>query len=460
LILVFIFSNIKKTKKEIQLPLSNNIIKISTSIFAFGVLVIGVLIIFVYPPSGVDEREENPITRIYFADNISSGHQKLIDRFNQEFQGKIEVVPVNLPFNKFSTNERKELLARSLRSKSNRIDVFAVDLIWVPRFARWCQPLDSYFTSKERNQIINYALESCYFQGQLVAMPLYIDVGMMYYRRDIIQTLPDAPAIEQQLRQSITWDEFIQLSQRFSHLNNPFYFFMADNYEGLICSFVEGIASQNQTMFSGDSVQLNTPEARKSLQLLVDLVHKYKITPVAVTKYDEFQCYFHALKTDGLFLRGWPGLRRHFRQIVADTSKIHFLEEAALPHFSGGRPAFVFGGWNLMISKFSANKAAAIQFLKFTQRQESQKMMLQEGGYLPIIHAVYQDSLLLAQVPDLQFCRSLLDQGVHRPFHVDYTKISDIISYYLNLAIAKEISVAAALEGATNAINTKQVIIK
>jgi len=440
------------------LPLSKNIIKVFTSLFAFGALAIAVLIIFIYP-SGVDESEKNPVPRIYFADNISTGHQKLIDRFNQEFQGKIEVVPVNLPFNKFSTNERKELLARSLRSKSNRIDVFAVDLIWVPRFARWCQPLDSYFSSRERSQIINYALESCSFQGHLVAMPLYLDVGMMYYRRDLIRALPDASVIEQRLRQSMTWDEFIQLSQRFSP-DQPFYFFMADNYEGLICSFVEGLASQHQTLFAGDSVQLNTPEARKALQLLVDLVHKYQISPVGVTKYDEFQCYLHALKTNGLFLRGWPGLKRHFRQIVEDTSKVQFLEEAALPHFSGGRPAFIFGGWNLMVSKFSSNKAAAIQFLKFTQRQENQKMMFQTGGYLPINHAVYQDSAFLAQEPDLRFCRSLLDQGVHRPFLVDYTKISDIISYYLNLAIAKEISVSEALERATRAIHTKQVIIK
>lgn len=441
------------------MPFSKNIIKVFTSLFAFGALAIAVLIIFIYPPSGVDESEKNPVTRIYFADNISAGHQILIDRFNQEFQGKIEVVPVNLPFNKFSTNERKELLARSLRSKSNRIDVFAVDLIWVPRFARWCQPLDSYFTSRERSQIMKYALESCFFQGQLVALPLYLDVGMMYYRRDLIRTLPDAAAIEQRLRQSMTWDEFIQLSQRFSS-DQPFYFFMADNYEGLICSFVEGLASQHQTLFADDSVQLNTPEARRALQLLVDLVHKYKISPPGVTKYDEFQCYFHALKTNGLFLRGWPGLKRHFRQIVEDTSKVQFLEEAALPYFSGGRPAFVFGGWNLMISKFSSNKAAAIQFLKFTQRQENQKMMFQTGGYLPVNLLVYQDSAFLAQEPDLQFCRSLLDQGVHRPFLVDYTKISDIISYYLNLAIAKEISVTEALERATSAIHTKQVIIK
>ncbi|MCB9069591.1 MAG: hypothetical protein H6629_17535 [Calditrichae bacterium] len=72
----------------------------------------------------------NTATQIYFVDNISQAHSELINRFNAEYSGRIEVVPVDLPFEKFSTNERKQLLAKSLRSKSDRIDVFAIDLIW------------------------------------------------------------------------------------------------------------------------------------------------------------------------------------------------------------------------------------------------------------------------------------------------------------------------------------------
>lgn len=85
------------------------------------------------------------MVKLYYVDNISETHQRLIDRFNQRYAGRIEVIPVNLPFSKFSTNERKEILARSLRSKSERIDVFAVDIIWTQRFAKWSHPLDAYF---------------------------------------------------------------------------------------------------------------------------------------------------------------------------------------------------------------------------------------------------------------------------------------------------------------------------
>ncbi|MDW7679872.1 MAG: extracellular solute-binding protein, partial [bacterium] len=398
--------------------------------------------------------------KIYFADNISPAHQQLIDRFNNEYRGKIEVVPINLPFAKFSTNERKELLARTLRSNSSRIDVFSVDIIWVPRFTRWSHPLDDYFSQQDRDKLLKYPLQSCYYENRLMAIPFYTDIGVMYYRQDIISSLPDGAEIEQKLKASITWQEFINLSRRFSHQNNPFYLFAADNYEGLICSFVEGIASQNQSLFDSQSQRLNTTAGKKSLQLLVDLIHKYQMTPEIVTKYDEFQCYLHALKYDGIFLRGWPGFLRHYRTEMEDTSKFQFLKMAPLPHFKGGQPAFVFGGWNLMISKHSSKKDEAMKFIKFTQLPENQKMMFQQGGYLPIINSIYQDTLFLDQEPDLKFYRGLMERGIHRPYMVDYTKISDILSYQLHLAIKKQQSVSNALEQASSLIQSKQVLIE
>ena len=106
-------------------------------LIGFLVVVIIALVFFWFTPADINLKSDNHITEIYFADNISIAHQALIDRFNLEYKNKIKVIPINLPFTKFSTNERNELLARTLRSNSSRIDVFSVDLIWVPRFAIW-----------------------------------------------------------------------------------------------------------------------------------------------------------------------------------------------------------------------------------------------------------------------------------------------------------------------------------
>jgi len=424
------------------------------------VMIFIIIIVMLLIPADIQVNNDNHVSRVYFADNISIAHQELINRFNKEHEGEIEVIPVDLPFQKFSTNERKELLARSFRSRSNRIDVFAVDVIWVPRFARWCEPLDDHFSQEEIDGIIKDILFSCYYNDTLYAVPHYNDIGMMYYRRDLLEALPDAEHIKRRLSESITWEEFIELSTKFDKDKNPFYLYAADNFEGLICSFLEGLAGLNQSVFEGDSLQLNTPGSRKTLQLLVDLVHKYKMTPSVVTKYDEFECYIEALKSDAVFLRGWPGLLRHYKDFLDGGDKFQYFEKSKLPHFKNGNPAFILGGWNLMLYKFSSKKNEALKFIKFALREENQKLFYDMGGYLPVKQSVYDDSAYCRKEPDLLFYSQLLKSGVHRPYLVDYTKISDIISYYVHLAIKNEISVSEALKQATALVNANYVLIK
>lgn len=402
----------------------------------------------------------SPVKKIYFADNIYTAHSKLINRFNEKYKGEIEVMPINLPFSKFSTNERKELLARSLRSNSERLDIFTVDLIWVPRFARWAENLNTDFSIREREKIEPFALESCYFEDNLVAIPFYIDIGLLYYRSDIIEKLPNSSKIIEKLKQSISWEEFIGLRNKLPEYQNKLYLFPANNYEGLVCSFMELVLSQDPDIFESEYIDMNTAPVRKSLQLLVDLVNKYRITPPEVLEYDEFKCYLYAVKHQVPFVRGWPGFKRHYRPIIQDTITLEKYEHAALPHFEGTRPLSVYGGWNLMVPVASTNKKEAITFIKFILEPDNQKMMYEEVGYVPINSEVYSDSAFVRKHPLLLYYRELLNRGIHRPKMTNYTKISDIISYYANLAIKQEISVEKALLNCTADINNDWVVIK
>lgn len=415
------------------------------------------IFIFVMTPAGISEADTEKATKIYFADNISAAHQKVIALFNDKNRGSIEVVPVNLPFAKFSTNERKQLLTRSLRSKGTRIDIFAVDLVWVPRFVKWAEPLAQYFSPQEQKAFLPYALKSCFFGQTLVGVPLYIDIGVMYYRKDQLTVLPNHAALEQKLKKSITWDEFIQLGSRLAPPGKAFYLFPADSYEGLICCFVENISSENGALIQGDSLRVNTPQARRALQLLVDLVGKYNVTPAAVTAYKEIDVYEDALAHDAIFFRGWPGNLRGYENRY--LGKIRNIEVAALPHFAGAKPAAVFGGWNLMISKDSDKKAAAVKFIKFATSKEMQQVIYEEMGYLPANQKVYDDTAFYNRHPDLKYFRQLLEHGVHRPALVEYTKISDILSFYANKAIKREISVERALQSAEEMIRAQKVLI-
>lgn len=429
-----------------------------TNLFIISVLIACLaLFVLVLAPADPSESDADTVTRIHFADNISAAHRKLIERFNEKYRGEIEVVPVDLPFNKFSTNERKQLLTRSFRSKTTRIDVFAVDLVWVPRFVKWAEPLSSHFTAAERSDFLPYALESCYFDSVLVSVPFYIDIGLMYYRKDILQKLPDYSAIEKKLQASVTWEEFVHFSRRPELAQHPFYLFPADNYEGLVCSFVEATNSQGAPLFTGDSLRLNTLPALRALRLLVNLVNQYRVTPPLVTEYKEIEVYEYALAQDAIFFRGWPGNLQGYRANFRE--KIDNIGVAALPHFERAAPASIFGGWNLMISKDSEKKAQALKFLKFITSKEMQQMMYEEMGYLPANRRVYEDDDYFASHPELRYMHTLLEQGTHRPALVEYTKISDILSFYIKKAIKLELPPEQALQRAQEAIRSEKVLV-
>ncbi|MGE5497950.1 MAG: extracellular solute-binding protein, partial [Syntrophothermus sp.] len=386
------------------------------------------------------------VTKIYFADHISDVYQKVIDEFNEKYKGKIEVIPVHLPFEKFTTNERKELLTRYLRTKSDRIDVFSVDQIWVPRFAKWGTPFETIPNPVSPDSLLNTALKSCYYNGRLVAAPLYIDVGLMYYRKDILSSFKDPEKLDSRIRSSLTWDEFIRLSHSLSgNRQKPYYVFQADDYEGLVCNFLELLAAQGKNLYDdGGKLQLNTPEAHKALQLLIDLVHKYKLSPQSVSEFRDHNSELYFIQNDGLFFRGWPSFLRDARRDFGNSDKIASIGLAPLPHFPGFKPVSTLGGWNVMISKFSSKKEESMEFIKFLVSRSVQMKLYQEGQYLPVNVNIYNDSLSLNEQKDLKFFHSLITSGVYRPALENYTKISDVISYFLYLAVKNEISAETA----------------
>ena len=432
----------------------------SIIVLAGIVTVLTAALLYVLGPSLIPASLSVEGTKVYFADRISPAHRKIIDRFNELHRGRIEILPVDLPFDKFSTNERKELLARSLRSRSDKLDLFSVDLIWVQRFARWCEPLDRYFPPEQRKDLIPVALESCFYETTLVAMPLHIDIGLMYYRQDLLRSLPDAAAVEDRWRASISWPEFIGLQRRLKYTGKPYYIFQGDEFEGLVCNYLELVRGQDPGAVSSTKIDLSSVAARSALQMLVDLVYTEKMSPLRVTEFDEPRSYTFMLDSNAVFVRGWPNFVENFRATYPDTSRLIHVRKAALPHFGGQPPTSVFGGWNLMLSKFSTRKAEALEFIRFVETKEAQQILYESDGFLPVTNAIYSDSLYMGTHPDLGYYHKLLSRGFHRPALVDYTRISDILSHYVRRAILRELSVDEALRQASEMIRANRVLLK
>jgi len=391
--------------------------KNTTLLSGATIVAVGAMVLFFFFPIKKFFAIGDSPVELYYADHISNAHQEVIDRFNEEYKDQIKVVPVDLPFSKFSTNELKEMLARSLRSKSERLDVFSVDVIWVPRFAKWAYALDKHFNQESLNALNRTALESCYYDEKLVTMPIYIDVGILYYRRDLLRRFKDYEDIEKNLEQCITWDDFISLGKRWQQYNLPYFVFPADNFEGFICLFLETISEQqNKLIFEGDSINLDQPDVKRGLKLLHDMIHKWQFTPQVVTDFNENQCLNYALDNDALFVRGWPGYRFNFDGPPANYEKLQQLVEIPVPHFPGEEKSGVYGGWNLMISKFSKKKKEALEFISFIQQERQQMIFFEKSGYFPVLNSIYQNSEFIRQNPEITYCNELLKTGRHRPF--------------------------------------------
>lgn len=396
--------------------------------------------------------------QIFYADRITTAHKILIDNYNKINQGKVKVVPIDFPNFDFSTNERKEVLARSLRGTGDGIDLFAVDLIWVQRFAKWAEKLDSYFPPEEKKRLLPSSLETCYYDGELVAVPLNMGPSLMYYREDILSRLKGGDELIKKVNNGITWEDFIQVGKKFG-ISKPYYLFHGADYEGLICVYMQLLYSLKPNYFQEYDFNMQTPEAKKALQFLVDLISKYKVSPSIVTNFTEVPSYEYFIKNDGLFIQGWPTYGQDFKESRFDIKKESCLKKAPLPYFKGGRQSSIFGGWNLMISKFSDKKKEVVDFVEYLLSDSSQEIFYNEGGYYPVTRKFYEGENYLKEYSEIPQIKKMITMGLHRPAHEDYTKFSKIMSMYFEQALNRRISVDEALQKITEAIRIERKII-
>ena len=418
---------------------------LSTSLpflFSIGALIFFTSFIISSFPLGTNPLNTDGIERVYFADNIGVGQAEIIRQFNELHRGEVEVIGIDLPFSKFNTNQRKELIARNLRSRSSRIDIFSVDLIWVPRFTKWAEPLAPYFAPQFLKKLVPQALQTCYVDDILYALPLYTDIGALFFRKDMILDLPDGEAIVERIQSSITWEEMLELRDLYFP-GKPAFIPQAAAYEGLICNFNEILGKPLQDEITGELLDLTDPLVVERTRFMRDMIRTH-FAPIEALTMTEDDCIRFALEHDIPFVRGWPTMDNEDYQRF-DPDLFEKLEIAPLPHFEGGESTPVFGGWNMMLSKHSPVKDAAILFMKFAASMEGQEIFFQREGLLPIQREFYSRTESNARQARLQIIQKMMQKGLHRPTLDQYTLISDILSSRLHEILSGEHEVEEGL---------------
>jgi trehalose/maltose transport system substrate-binding protein len=115
-------------------------------------------------------------------------------------------------------------------------------------------------------------------------------------------------------------------------------------------------------------------------------------------------------------MRNWP--YAYPESMKSDSRVKDRVEVTLLPRgeASDGRHADTLGGFQLMVSKSSKNKGAAIELVKFLISPEIQRVNATTRGYAPTRADIYNDLRVLRESPLFETLRrALLEGAVTRP---------------------------------------------
>src|SRR6201987_4293794 len=226
---------------------------------------------------------------------------EVVNAFNDS-QSKIHVTYKELPPPSSST-EVHQGLVQQLARRNGDPDVFTQDIIWIAEFAaaKWALPLDEYFNAEAMKEYFPGVVKACTWQGKLTALPWFIDSGMLYYRKDLLDEL-GAKSPE-------TWDELVDSAKKLTGSGKAKFGFLwqAKQAEVLVCDLVSFVGSNGGSILGPDckTVSIADDAAVEAVQLMHDLIKKDQITPEDVLSWDEEPSRRPFTSGDSAFLRNW-----------------------------------------------------------------------------------------------------------------------------------------------------------
>jgi trehalose/maltose transport system substrate-binding protein len=308
----------------------------------------------------------------------------------------ISVRFIEVPMLAHSLDDYKSYL-RVCDDRSAGVDVIMLDTIWVPALAPYLMDLTPYLTMEAR-RCYPSIVEHNMVAGRLVAMPWMFDVGMLYYRSDLLQkygfTAPPA-----------TWDELehqaktIMDGEKGNHPNFVGFVFQGQAYEGLTCNALEWLASSGggQILEQGQ-VTINNPQAVAIFNRAREWVGT--IAPLRVTEYRELDAARVFWNGNAAFLRYWAlmyGLTR-----IDDSLIRGRFDVTRLPAMPGEAHVGTFGGWQLGILKHTQNQDAAVEFIRYMTKPGVQAYRAVVSDSLPTIPEVANRPEALRVLPALK----------------------------------------------------------
>ena len=283
---------------------------------------------------------------------------------------------------------------------TDRLDVLEIDSIWTARLAPDLLDLKPYLAGAEQGfQATLIANDTV--DGRLVALPWFVDLGLLYYRTDLLA----AAAI----RTPETWPQLEDAAMRIQDSrrgagDDRFWGFLWQGWrgEGLTCNALEWIASWRGggIVEPGGRVSVDNPRAAYALSRARRWLGL--ISPESVLADSEAATLERFAAGNAAFMRHWPYA---WEALQGPESAVRGnVGVAPLPKGGvGGRHAAALGGWQLAVSRHSRHPDAAVDLVRYLTSTAVQRARAIEHGYLPSRSGLLTDSEVLDAAPYMRF---------------------------------------------------------
>jgi multiple sugar transport system substrate-binding protein len=320
------------------------------------------------------------------------------------------------------------------------LDVFVLDVIWAAEFARagWLADLSEAFPpARLRDELLPGPVQTAVQGGRTFAVPWYVDVGVLYWRTDLV---PRAPRTYRELgalaRQAMARDPALRG-----------FVWQGRQYEGLSCNAFEAIWGHGGEPFRDGRLVLDSAAAREALAWLREIVDS-GLSPPSVTTAAEEESRRVFQDGRAVFMRNWPYA---LALLEAPGSRVRGrVAIAPLPSVDGEPGPGALGGWHLGVSARlpPARRAVAERLVAHLTSPEAALTLALAYGRNPARRALYADPRLRAGAPGIAALEPLLARARPRPVTPYYGLVADALQGELSAAVAGLRSPAEALRRA------------
>lgn len=336
----------------------------------------------------------------------------------------IVVKPLTAPE---SADDQLAFERRFLESRATTPDVFMIDAIWPGMLAEHFLDLRPHL-AREAEEHFPSLVSNNTVGGRLVAMPFHANVGMLFFRADLLREYGyRAPPA--------TWDELqvlaaaIQKGERSKgHADFWGFVWQGAAYEGLTCNALEWQAAEGGGRIVEDdgTISVDNPRAARAWQRAAGWVGT--ISPPGVIAYRESDA--EGLWRDGqaAFLRSWPNLS--FSSARGEPTLAGRFGITLLPGGPGGRAA-TLGQNSLAVSRYSRHPREAIALVRYLTRPDVQLERFRAASKTPTLPSLYQDPVVLKMNPySVPLKEVFLSGSIARPSSVTGTKYAEVSTAY------------------------------